>query len=107
MAAPVYSTRFIAFDSGGTESQSYTVPAGYVAVVVDVTALVGAADDELIQFQLATVSAFLLYENGSSEGYRIAQWSGRAVAPEGEELLASISGSGFSSIQASGYLLAA
>ena len=98
MARPLYSTRFLATSGAGNQTVDYTVPAGYIAIVRDVTAYLGGDTVEVAQCYLTDPQCVLLSANGSTDGAGVRQWTGRQV------LEALILTTVFTSLIASGYL---
>ena len=104
MARPLYSTRFLAPSGAGNQTVDYTVPAGYIAIVRDVTAYLGGDTVEVAQCYLTDPQCVLLSANGSTDGAGVRQWTGRQVLEAGEVLQALILTTVFTSLIASGYL---
>lgn len=85
MATPLYTRRFLIYD--GTGSVSYTVPAGYVAVVHCVT-LCDVADANstvVVAMQVGgTGTAYRAISFTSPLSYSGATWTGRVVFNAGD-----------------------
>lgn len=83
---PIYSTRFLAFAADGTPAP-YTVPTGFVAVVRD--ADIWSGGGAMINFQLSinAVAKFWAGQFTVESIAQVAQWRGRVVVNEGEDLV--------------------
>lgn len=104
MAAPVYSTLFIAAD-GFTISTGYVVPAGFVAVVRDCTIYIdGSLANTAADVRDLATGAFVFYHLMSTQN-DYAHWVGHQVFPAGAEIHASSAGPNSAAIRVSGYLL--
>ena len=103
MAAPVYSTAFIGVE--GTETfASYVVPAGYVAVIRDISAvLIDNADESVVQVSLG--SGTYIWKTVFASGLPFEQFTGRQVVDAGEVIYAGIAGGTPISVRVCGYLL--
>jgi len=107
LVASIYSTQFAAVNLTGSLTTLYTVPAGFVAVVRDVsgfmtTTTVGEAI--VLSLQLANVNFATFQSDGST--YQDVHWEGRVVMPAGESLQVADSVAA-GALVVSGYLLAA
>lgn len=103
MAAPVYSTRFMAavFPTAPTD---YVVPTGFRAVVRDISAYwLGDVGGGALQGAIDGVAYFMYFIGtaGVPGGYH---WEGRVVADEGETVAINVP-MGNWSFTVSGYLL--
>jgi hypothetical protein len=79
----VYSTRFLAGEAiSGT--LSYTVPAGYRAVVKEVDGLTTAASSTFVGVQVAGIWIYSQTNPGGSA--QVVAWRGMYVAYAGEEI---------------------
>ena len=107
MARAVYSTRFISQSVGTSTITSYVVPAGFVAVIVDVTCLFLAGNDGNLGLQINESGPYIA--NFSSEEGQLTtpHWQGRAVLNAGDELLSTLDTASYASTIVSGYLLSA
>lgn len=104
MAQPVYSVRFIS-DYAATVSGSYTVPAGYRAIVRDVDAYnaPGGADTDYVFVYVNEVGGAFMYQHFA--GVPWVGWRGRQVVNEGETITVGGNSESLQSIMVSGYLL--
>jgi hypothetical protein len=107
MAAPVYSTRFLA-GHGVTSGSSYVVPVGMVAVVRDLDGYgnMGLGDTARLYLQghLGQAVAFLDWPS-NSESHQ--EWRGRVVYLAGESVTVNILGGSPIDYYVGGYLLTA
>jgi hypothetical protein len=101
----VYSTRFLAFAAAGTSTETYTCPAGYVAVIRDIVGFSPAEGGGLVQVYLGESGAVLLNVASSSEGATVTHWTGHQVIAAGETFVALLLGGDEASVTVSGYLL--
>lgn len=107
MPRAVYSTRFILAEGDPMPTVTYTVPAGFVAVVRDIRGLVGAASSGNVTVTLAGGLNFI-YVADAVDGQNVLYAEElRAVANEGEEIVATSGTGGLANVVVSGYLLAA
>lgn len=104
MARAVYSTQFLADYPWGSDV-SFTVPAGYIAIVrsIDLFQGGGSGGHEL-QVYLGYSSAVVFNVPSSAAGASY-HWEGRQVLEQGDELIATNPSAGPASVLASGYLL--
>lgn len=108
MAGVVYSTRFLAGGISGRAGLLYVVPAGFVAVLRDMSVgwSTGAAAAGTATINLGAPSSRIWVVAVPASQVGAAQWAGNLVLPAGETLVA-----GFSAVStgiyftASGYLL--
>lgn len=107
MSRPVYSTRFLRISGEGYQSATYTVPAGSVAIVTDVTAFLDGAAGANCECYIEAPSSWLLYAVTAAAGTAAPHWSGRVVLNAGEVLAADVDASAVASLLASGYILSA
>lgn len=105
MARAVYSTRFLAVAGGADASETYTVPAGFIAVVRDIDVTLSGDASALAQVALESPNLVFAYIPASGTASESWQWQGRQVCNEGETLAAVLSTDTFGSIAVSGYLL--
>jgi hypothetical protein len=99
---PVYSTRFIAVATA-TGSYTYTVPAGYVAIVkcADVVTTTTSSSGFILQINNVTA---IWYMDGSEWSAQVhSQWTGHQVVNPGEVLDVYLPSSAY--FCCSGYLL--
>lgn len=105
MASPVYSSRFISAP-GLSTTRSYTVPAGYIAIIRDLDAygnITGFAD-----LYLHGASGETLYWfHWSALQQEAVLWRGRQVIYAGESFDVTVSTGGIDAVDVavSGYLL--
>lgn len=105
MARAVYSTRFLAFSTTSTETETYTVASGFVAVVRDVSVYSGNTASDGWAVALADPLCYL-YNGGNTGEAGWHQWVGRQILNAGEQLLGELfSGGELGSMMVSGYLL--
>jgi hypothetical protein len=83
------------------------VPAGFVAVVVDVTAFLDGDLGASAECYIEDPNSWLAFWASSTEGAQWYQWRGRIVCQEGETLACDCTATGSCSIVACGYLLSA
>jgi hypothetical protein len=104
--ARVYSTRFFAGAVTSITSVIYTVPAGYIAVIRDITATMfsTAAGDVLI-LGINPPGVYNVGFKTYGTNYQPAHWDGRMVLNPGDELLANTNATS-ANVVVSGYLLA-
>jgi hypothetical protein len=105
VARAVYSTRFVEIPFGAPASASYTVPAGYIAVVRDIDVRFSGGTGGPMVVQVADPNVILAVLNSGDAITGMAQWQGRTVCNEGEVLEALNLGSVDASCAVSGYLL--
>lgn len=100
----VYSTRFFAVSTSADENLTYTVPAGQVAVLRDVSFATEGNTSSTAGVYLQSPECLIAYFEGSAEGLTTGQWQGRQVFQAGEEMLCAVETDTFLSLMVSGYL---
>lgn len=105
MARAVYSTRFLAFLGTGAPAETYTVPAGYVGVLREMTAFLRVGDLVYVTVDVDGVGVPVWQTFGTESSGSTFNWSSRAVMPPGSILNGSTNSAEASSLYASGYLL--
>lgn len=106
MPRAVYSTRFIAVPFGPPASAGYVVPTGFVAVIRDIAVRFTGGSGGPFVVQVADPALIIAVLEGADAITGMAEWSGRQICNEGEEVDASNEGSADGSCMVSGYLLA-
>lgn len=108
MAPPVYSTQFLSNTVFGNHTESYTVPAGYRAVIRDISGVGVAGDTETLIYQIAAADAGIIQRQLPPLLTRQIHWEGRVVLNPGDEISVNVTGAAsVSQWTVSGYLLQA
>ena len=104
MSRPVYSTRFIA-GFAPSVAGSYTVPAGFVAIVRDIDAWheAGGSGSDYLYASVVSLGGAFFYETFAASQW--ISWRGRQVINPGEELVVQGNSTVNQSVMVSGYLL--
>lgn len=105
MAAPVYSTRFLALANASGTVETFTVPTGFVVVVADITVYQPATVDTSLLVQVVSPYLVLYYGGAGGAANSVVTRSCRVVLNAGEELQAARSTASSASVAVSGYLL--
>jgi hypothetical protein len=105
MARAVYSTRFIALSVSESSSETYTVPDGFVAVLVDMQLYIGGG--ATAGWAVSLVDPLCYLWNGvAPSSAATSVWPGRrAVFNAGDQLEAQLFTAALASVVCSGYLL--
>lgn len=104
MARAVYSTRFLASPAPDFPP-TYTVPAGYVAVVRDIEIYCAPGEGGDHCTVLLVDPPCIIFDAGSLTAGQTVHWGGRQVLNAGESLTVDSGLSEPSSVLISGYLL--
>lgn len=102
MPRPLYSSRLLAWSTDESPAP-FTVPTGYVAVVRDIDVWSGGGELTNVQVAVNAVAKFWAAQFTIESIAQVAQWRGRQVLLEGEDLVFSADGPTDGLI--SGYLL--
>lgn len=105
MAAPIYSTRFLALPDGTLTVVTYTVPAGCVAIVKDVTVYQAATIDTTLLVNVDSPFLVLYYGGTPGTPSGASTRSMGVVLNAGETLQAARTNVSQASVAVSGYLL--
>ena len=107
MAGVVYSTRFGAGFLATGFTTFYTVPAGNVAVLRDITLGWGVAAGAggIVTVQVAAGTSRIWVVTVPDSTVNSAHFQGNVVLPPGEQVRAAFTGTGQVYLTASGYLL--
>ena len=89
MAAPVYSTQFLALAAPAPGLYTYTVPAGHIAVVRDVSGTLYNAAAGLAAYCDASGVIFAVFVS-TGQNSPAVDWRGRIVIPPGGLLRAQL-----------------
>lgn len=104
--ANVYSDHFIVQDLVSPALVNYVVPAGFKAVVRDISAVLEAVFGEAGSLQCSAGLVIFAKWDAAPQQRRTIHWDGRVVLNAGEQLQARADGSGFDAqVIVSGYLL--
>ena len=107
MARAVYSTRFISLVTSSAASESYTVPAGYTAVIRDINGVMWPEASTTAYVEISDTGLLLVYWTAPTDTYENFRWQGRQVIDSDETISAVSNSPGPVYIAVSGYLLSA
>lgn len=103
----VYSTQFLSNSVIGNHTESYTVPAGYRAVLRDISGVAIGGSAVTLIYSIAAADATVLLAQVPPQVNTPIHWEGRVVLNAGNQISVSVAGAGTASQWTiSGYLLA-